>query len=88
MADLWALQFGQPLFINDSMCFENQARFYKCHKLKNVGELSAVWIVNNTFSVKIEENGPISNIYHVSDLEKLLKIDNIEELMFHHLNSS
>ena len=49
MADLWALQFGQPLFINDSMCFENQARFYKCHKLKNVGELSAVWIVNNTF---------------------------------------
>ena len=80
-AELRALQFGQSLFINDSMCFENQVLFYKCRKLKNLGRLSAVWFFNNTLSVKIEENSPISKIYHVSDLEKLLKVDNIEELI-------
>ena len=59
-AELRALQFGQSLFINDSMCFENQVLFYKCRKLKRLGRLSAVWFFNNTLSVKIEENGPIS----------------------------
>ena len=81
MAEPRALQFGQSLFINDNMCFENQVLFYKRRKLKNLGRLSAVWVFNNTLSVKIEENGPISKIYHVSDLEKLLKVDNIEELI-------
>ena len=33
------LQFGPSIFINDSMCFENQSLFYKCHQLKNVGTL-------------------------------------------------
>ena len=80
-AELRALQFGQSLFINDSMCFENQVLFYKCRKLKNLGRLSAVWFFNNTLSVKIGENGLISKIYHVSDLDKLLKVDNIEELI-------
>ena len=59
------------------MCFKNQALFYKCRKLKNLGRLSALWFFNDTL-VKIEENCPISKIYHVSDLEKLLKVDNIE----------
>ena len=54
---------------------------YKCRKLKNLSRLSAVWFFNNTLNVKIEENGPISKIYHVPDLEKLLKVDNIEELI-------
>ena len=73
-AELRALQFRQSLFINDSMCFENQVLFYKCRKLKNLGRLSAVWFFNNTLSAKIEENGLISKIYHVSDLEKLLNM--------------
>ena len=80
-AELRALQFEQSLFINDSMCFENQVFFYKCHKLKNLGRLSSVWFFDNTLSIKIEENGPMSKIYHVSDLEKFLKVDNIEELI-------
>ena len=61
--------------------FENQVLFYKCCKLKNVGRLSAVWFFNNKLSIKIAENGTISKIYHVSDLEKLLKVDHIEELV-------
>ena len=62
------------------MCFENQVLFYKCHKLKNLGTLPAAQFFKNTFSVKIEENDPISKKYYVSDLEKLLKVRNIEEL--------
>ena len=30
------LQFDPSLFINDSMCFENQSLFHKCRRLKNV----------------------------------------------------
>ena len=86
--ELWALQFGQSLFINESICFENQVLFYKCCKLKNLGRLSAVCFLNNILSFKIEENGPISKINHVSHLEKLLKVDNIENLMFYHLKSN
>ena len=87
-AELWALQFGQSLFINESICFENQVLFYKCCKLKNLGRLSAVCFLNNILSLKIEENDPISKINHVSHLEKLLKVDNIEDLMFYHLKSN
>ena len=50
-------------------------------QIKNLGRLSAVWFSNNTLSVKTKENDPISKIYHVSDLEKLLKVDNIEEVI-------
>ena len=65
------------------MCFKNQALFYKCRKLKNLGRLSALWFFNDTLVkiVKIEENRSISKTYHVSHLEKLLKVDNIEELI-------
>ena len=35
---LQELEFGPKLFMNDSMCFENQSIFYKCQQLKNAGE--------------------------------------------------
>ena len=63
-AELRALRFGKSLFINDCMCFKNQALFYKCRKLKNLGRLSALWFFNDTL-VKIEENRPISKNYHL-----------------------
>ena len=75
------LQFGPSLFINDSMCFENQSLFYKCRQLKNVGKLFSFWFFNNTLNVKLIENGPITKIFHISDLENLLQINSIEELL-------
>ena len=75
------LQFGPSLSINDSMCFENQSLFYKCHKLKNVGKLFSFWFFNNTLNVKLIENGPITKIFHTSDLENLLQINSSEELL-------
>ena len=76
------LQFGPSLFINDSMCFDNQSLSYKCHQLKNVGKLFSFWFFNNTLNVKkLIENGPITKIFHISDLKNLLQINNIEELL-------
>ena len=66
------LQFGPSLFINDSVCFENQPLFYKCCQLKNVVKLFSFWFFNNTLNVKRTENGPITKIFHISDLENLL----------------
>ena len=75
------LQFGPSLFINDSICFENQSLFYKCLQFKNVGKLFSFWVFNNTLNVKLTENGPITKIFHISDLENLLQVDSIEELL-------
>ena len=75
------LQFGPSLFINDSMCFEDQSLFYKCRQLKNVGKLFSFWFFNNTLNVKFIENNPITKIFHISDLENLLQINSIEELL-------
>ena len=75
------LQFGPSLFINDSMCFENQSLFYKCRQLKNVGKLFSFWFFNNTLNVKLIENSSITKIFHISDLENLLQINSIEELL-------
>ena len=75
------LQFGPSLFINDSMCFENQSLFYKCRQLKNVSKLFSFWFFNNTLNVKLIENGSITKIFHISDLENLLQINSIEELL-------
>ena len=36
---------------------------------------------NNTLNVKLTENGPITKIFHISDLENLLQIDSFEELL-------
>ena len=61
--------------------------FYKCCKLKNLGRLSVDWFFNDALSVKIEENCPVSKIYHASDLKTLLKVGDIEQfIMFTQIN--
>ena len=75
------LQFSSSLFINDSMCFENQSLFYRCQQLKNVGKLFSFWFFNNMLNVKLIENGLVTKIFHIIDLENLLQVDSIEELI-------
>ena len=61
--------------------------FYKCCKLKNLGRLSVDWFFNDALSVKIEENCPVSKIYHACDLKTLLKVGDIEQfIMFTQIN--
>ena len=66
------LQFGPSLFINDSMCFENQSLSYKCCQLKNVSKLFSFWSFNNTLNDKLTENSPITKIFPISDLENFI----------------
>ena len=75
------LKFGPSYFINDSMCFENQSLFYNCRQLKNVGKLFPFWFFSNTLNVKLIENGPVTKLFHIIDLENLLQIAIIEELI-------
>ena len=75
------LQFGPSLFINDSMCFDNQSLFYKCRQLKNVYKLLSFWFFNKTSNVKLIENGHITKIFHISDIKNLLQVDSIEKLL-------
>ena len=35
---------------------------------------------NNTSNVKLTENGPITKIFHIIDLENFLQVGSIEEL--------
>ena len=64
--DLLALPFGQLLFINDSMCFENQVLFYKYWQSKNTGKIIPNFL----------------KIYHSCDLKNLLQVVNIDELIY------
>lgn len=72
--DLLSLQFGQSLYINDSMCFKKGVLFNKCWQLKSLGKNFVYWLFNNTLLVKLNENGSILEIYRSCDLESLLQI--------------
>ena len=72
--------FGASLFKNNGMCFENQSLFYKGRQLKNMSNFF-FWFFSNILIVKFIENGPITKIFHVKDLENLLQVDSIEELL-------
>ena len=74
------LKFSPSLFINDSICFENQSLFYKCCQLKNVSKLFSFWFFSNTLNVKLYENSPITKIFHIIDLKNFLQVDSIEKL--------
>ena len=75
------LKFLGKLFVSESMCFENHQLAYKCRKLKNLGKIHSTWFYNNAVNIKLTENGRIHKIFHIIDTEKLLDIDNLDELL-------
>ena len=79
--ELTRLKFLGKIFVSESMCFENHQLAYKCRKLKNLGKILSTWFCNNTVNIKLTENGRIYKIVHVIDIEKLLNIDNLDELL-------
>ena len=79
--ELSRLKFSGKLFVSESMCFENHQLAYKCRKLKNLGKIHSTWFYNNAVNIKHTENGRIHKIFHIIDIEKLLDIDNLDELL-------
>ena len=75
------LGFNEKLYITDSICSENSKIFFKCRQLAKGKKIHATWFYNNKINVKVSEGSQVVNIFHESDLEKLLNIDNLDEFL-------
>ena len=58
---------------------KNQQLAYKCQQLKSAKKMHFSWFFNNVLNIKLTEHGRIYKMFHVTDIEKLLEIDNLEE---------
>ena len=61
------------------MSLEDQQLAHKCQQLKSAGKIRSPWFFNHVVNVKLTEHGRIHKIFHVTDIENLLDIDNLEE---------
>ena len=77
--ELTNLKFSGRLFISESMSYENQQLAHKCRQLKSARKIHSTWIFNNVVNIKLTEHGRIHKIFHVTDIENLLEIGNLEE---------
>ena len=79
--DLHQLRCSGKLFISESMCHENHQLAYKCRQLKNAGKIHSTWFWNNAVNVKLSERSRPVKIFHITDIEKLLGIDNLDDFI-------
>ena len=77
--DLTQLKFSGKLFVNESMCHENHQLVCKCCQLKSASKINSTWFYNSTLHIRLVENGPIHKIFHPTDIEKALGVDNLDE---------
>ena len=77
--ELSNLKFSGRLFVSGSMSHENQQFAYKCRQLKIARKIHSTWFFDNVVNLKLTEHGRIYKIFHVTDIENLLEIDNLEE---------
>ena len=77
--ELSNLKFSGKSFVSRSMSHENQQLAYKCPQLKSARKIHSTWFFNNVVNLKLTEHGRIYKIFHVTGIENLLEIDNLEE---------
>ena len=77
--DLTQLKFSGKLFVNESMCHENHQLAYICCQLKSVRKLHLSWFYNSTLHIKLVENGLIHKIFYPTHIEKVLRVDNLDD---------
>ena len=77
--ELTNLKFSERLFVSESMSHENQQLAYKCRQLKSARKIHSTWFFNNVINIKLTEYGRIHKILHVTDIENILEIENMEE---------
>ena len=63
------------------MCYENQQLADKSHQIKNSKKIHLAWFWNNAVNIKVTPNGEILQIFHTTDTEQLLGIENLEEFV-------
>ena len=79
--DLCQLKSPGKLFISESVCHENHHLAYKCRQLKNAGKIHSTWFWNNAVNVKLSERSNPVKIFHITDIEKLFGIDNLDDFI-------
>ena len=79
--ELSRLKLSGKFFVSETMCFENHQLVYKCRKLKNLEKIHSTSFYKNVVNFKLTENERIHKIFHIIDIEKLLDIDNLDELL-------
>ena len=77
--NLTQLKFSGKLFVNKSMCHENHQLAYKFRQLKSAHKIHSTGFYNRSLLVKLVKNGPFHKIFHPTDIEKALGVDNLEE---------
>ena len=77
--ELTNLKFSGRLFVSESMSNENQQLAYKYRQLKSARKVHSTWFFNNAVNIKLTEHGRMHKIFHVTDIENVLEIDNLEE---------
>ena len=77
--DLTQLKFFGKLFVSESMCHEDHQLACKCRQLKSARKIHSTRFYNSTLHIKLVENGPIHKIFHPTDIEKVLGVDNLDE---------
>ena len=76
--ELINFKFSRRLFVSESMSHENQQLLYKWRQLKIAMKVHSTWFFNNVVSLKLTEHGRIHKIFHVTDIENVLEIDNLK----------
>ena len=79
--ELLALNFNKSLFINHSLCRENQHLFYQSRMLKKAKIIYDTWFNNNSVNIKHHQHSNAIKVYHAADIEFLLKIDDLERYL-------
>ena len=55
-----------------------QMSYVKC-QMSNVRKIHLTWVYKSTLNIKLVENGPIHKIFHPTDIQKVLGVDNLDE---------
>ena len=70
------------IFVNESMSYENQQFAYKYRQLESARKTHCTWFFNNVVNLTLTDHGRIDKKIHVTDIENLLEIDNLEDYIY------
>ena len=77
--ELTNLKLSGRLFVSKSMSHGNEQLAYKCRQLKSARKIHSTWFFNKFINIKLTGYGRTHKIFHVTHIENLLEIDNLEE---------
>ena len=61
------------------MSHEKQLLAYKYRQLKSARKIPSTWFFNNVVNLTLTEHGRIHKMFHVTEIEHLLEIDNLKD---------